>query len=245
MNVRGTLAHARSVRRRIPQLATLVLLAACAGPATRPPAVAPAAVVTTDAAGLLADLRRAAPKGAALLHIDPARSHAQALVFRAGPLARRGHNHVVVAGPGALHGAVLLPAGDAMHHARAELLLELGALQVDPPAAREALGGAFGGALPQPARQGTRDNMLGAAVLDAARFPQLRVSARVLAGEMPGLLLQVDTTLHGIVVRQQVPVRVQQHDGGLRTRGTLVLRQADFGIAPFRAAGGLLQVADH
>lgn len=166
----------------------------------------------------------AAPPGAV-----PGAMHAlRILVFRAGAAARLGHNHVLVAGDLRVEWTDAGPV----------LRFRLGALAIDPPAARAALGEAFASAVDEAARAGTRANLLKA--LDAAAHPEVVVRTLQQRGEGPHRAVEAAITLHGVTRRQWFVVTVD----GRRARGEVVVRQSDFGIEPFTVLGGLLAVQD-
>lgn len=217
-------------------IAALLVLAGCAGVPQRP-AAAPAA---GDAAVFPRAFYDAPPGPGRVFRLDAERSQLQVLVFRAGALARQGHNHLIRAG--ALEGAVFL--AEQLDRSRMDLFVPVAALEVDPAAERARAGAAFAAPVDEDARDGTRGNLLGARVLDAAAHPLVMVSATVAAGELPWLLLDLSLTVRGHAHAVSVPVRVEVDGDTLRARGLLALRHADLGLAPFRALGGLLAVAD-
>lgn len=150
------------------------------------------------------------------------------LVFRGGSAARLGHNHVLQAGDLRVD---WLPEGPVLH-------FRLDALLIDPPARRAALGPAFGSAVDDAAREGTRANLLKA--LDAAAHPEVRVTTLQQVGEGPRRAVEAEISLHGVVRRQWFVVQQE----GTRARGEVVIRQSDFGVQPFTVLGGLLAVQD-
>lgn len=226
----------RSAVPRVPAIAAGLLLAACATTvpmeATQP---VPAAVAFP------ADFYRDAARRGAVYTLDPAASTLHVLVFRDGPLARQGHNHLIAAA--AFTGAVFLPDA-GLDGARMDLVVDADALAVDPAAERAAAGAAFTAPVPSSARAGTRDNMLGPAVLDAPVHPRIGVQAVVVGGELPELVIDATLSLKARSHTLRLPVQVRVDGDTLRARGALVLHQQDLGITPFSAAGGLLRVAD-
>lgn len=217
-------------------LAACLLLAACAAPeappaapsaSALPPALPPAAP-STQAADPFAALLAGHAAGPVLRIADDALI--AVTVRRGGALARLGHDHVVAARR--IDGRVAPSAGLAV------LRFRLDEMSVDEAALRQEAGLAT-----QPSADaiaGTRVNML-ARVLDADRYPFVEVRARR-AGE-PGAL-QADITLHGVTRRYAVPAAVESTPQGVTARGTLTLRQTDFGITPFSVMGGALAVQD-
>ncbi|TLY72770.1 MAG: YceI family protein, partial [Gammaproteobacteria bacterium] len=104
--------------------------------------------------------------------------------------------------------------------------------------------------VPDAAREGTRRNMLGEALLDAERNPQIVLravrleSAGEAGGEARAVLARVQTTVRGEQRTISVPVRYQFTAGALIASGEAPLRQSDLGLTPFSALLGALQVQD-
>lgn len=214
-------------------LLTCCLLCACT---LRPPAPAPAAPPTRDARADMAEQEAAAfarelAAAAPTLEIDAEQSLIAVTVRRGGSLARFGHDHVVASR--AISGQVAPAAG------LAALQFRLDQLSVDDTALRLAAGMRT---LPSAeAIAGTRDNML-LRVLDAARYPLVRVELRRAGAGLP---LQAAITLHGVRRSLTLPVRSSDAaDGSLRVAGEFTLRQSDYGIVPFSVLGGALAVED-
>jgi polyisoprenoid-binding protein YceI len=205
------------------------LLAACAPRRAEAPAQPPSARVSM-----------AIPKGARVYDVDPRRSIVTIRVYRAGPLAKLGHNHVITSGEE--YGVVWQgrePSGSGF-----ELHVPVVTLVVDDAAARAAAGPDFEGAVPDSAREGTYQNMLRPEVLDGKRFPQVVVQCAALGGTWNKTVASADVTLKGVTRRVEVPVAIGQADGTLTARGSFHILQSDFGITPFSVGGGAIQVAD-
>lgn len=180
------------------------------------------------------------PAGAEAFDIDPDRSAITVLVRRAGPLAQLGHNHVIVSSRE--DGIAWL--GRDLAGCGFEIRLPVTEFVVDDPAARAAAGPDFSGAVSDDARQGTYANMLRQEVLDAAHYPEVVVSATRLGGTWERPIAMARFTLRGATRAIDVPVEIQRGDAMLTARGTLRVRQTDFGITPFSVGGGAVQVAD-
>src|SRR5205807_981076 len=92
-----------------------------------------------------------------------------------------GHNHVIASH--SLSGTVYVP-GDLMR-ASFEIHVPVAELSVDEVALREREGSAdFPPEVPEAARQGTRRNMLGAALLDGERHHEIVLGALQVQDEM-------------------------------------------------------------
>jgi polyisoprenoid-binding protein YceI len=206
--------------------AALIAAAACSGvkPAAERP---PAPSVSTPAEG-------------ALYRLVPEQSELRVLVYRDGPLAALGHNHVISSGD--LSGRVIL--ADRLADSFVELYVPVAGLQVDRPSLRLEEGDDFPGELDQESIAGTRANMLGEGVLDAAQFPQIRMVSRAIAGTLPELAFDMTVEFRGGRYSLQVPAQVTATTAQLSASGQFELRQTDLGMEPFSALLGALSVRD-
>jgi polyisoprenoid-binding protein YceI len=180
------------------------------------------------------------PPDAVRFVVDPARSELRILVYRGGPLAEFGHNHVVRAGDlrGDLHLAEDFP--------RSAFAIEFSpaALEVDPPEARRDEGPDFATELSRQAVEGTRTNMLGARVLDVASFPAITLRSVAIQGPASHPVVTVRVGLHGVPRDLSFPVAIERGEQDLVATGTLLLSTPDFGIPSFTAMGGALKVQE-
>ena len=167
-------------------------------------------------------------------------SDVRLLVYRAGALASFGHDHVIQAKD--ITGDVYL-AKD-FQTSGFSLTLPVVGFVVDDPAARSVEGPDFAKQPSAAAIDGTRKNMLGPDVLDAARYSEVRIRSVKLLGPDWGPDATVRIELHGVARDVTVPIAVQRDSNGLSINGAFDLKQSDFGITPFSALGGGLQVAD-
>ncbi len=181
----------------------------------------------------------ALPAAAPRFVVDPAASEIRLLVYRAGPLARFGHNHVIA---GSVRGEIRAGSSAADSGFRLEVPVE--SLDVDPPAARTEEGTEFAAEVSAEARQGTRANMLGGEVLDAAHHPLIRIESVALSGPRWNPTVLARATLRGAAHDLQFPAAVIQDGDRLTVIASFSFRQSDFGITPFAALGGGLQVRD-
>ncbi len=219
--------------------ALALLVGGCASP-QREQAVTPAQPQSLQDMQTVCRLATEA-RPAVAFRLAPAASRVLVLVDKTGKLAGLGHRHVMRVD--ALDGYVTLTTAGQV---RGALVFPVSALVVDPPAARQGLGGAFAEhQMDENARRGTRENMLGPEVLDAARFPHvsLDITADVAAGS-GSVESEVVVSLHGVTRTLPVTIAWQRTGKHLQARGRFTFRQSDFGIAPFSAAMGLLRVED-
>lgn len=215
--------------------ALLVLLAGCITqavpqvPATGRPPDFPAARYLDEAR-----------QGGRVFRIDPERSVAVIYVYRGGKLAHLGHNHLVMSRN--VQGFVSL--AEPVSASTVDFFVPVVELIVDDPNHRAMAGEDFAKVLTPQTVQGTRRNMLGARVLDAAAHPFVTGRGRVTGGALPNLDLDLALSLHGVTRSFPVAVTVERDGGTLVATGAFPLKQTDFGLVPYSVLGGKLQVAD-
>lgn len=193
-----------------------------------------ATVLETAAPGLAT----VSPGGEAY-QIDSTASEIHILVYRAGPLARLGHNHVIAAQDP--EGEVRLrPDRQASSF---ELLVAVDRLTVDSPPLRERYGEPFTSTPTEADIAGTRENMLGPALLDAAAYPYLRVAGRLVSGP-DGDAVALEIALKDTLVQRTVPISLEIDDDSLTARGALEIDHAALGLTPFSIMLGALRVAE-
>ena len=163
------------------------------------------------------------------------------LVYRAGALAKAGHNHVIASHD--LAGTIYVPA-DLMR-TTFEIRVPVGGLTVDEATIRAQQGTEFTAAVPDAARDGTRRNMLSAALLDVERFTQIVVQSDHLEAGAGGAIqayvrMEVRQSAHPGVI----PVYYEMKPREVVVSGELPLKQTDLGLTPFSALLGALQVQD-
>ena len=153
--------------------------------------------------------------------IDTQRSVITVQVKKAGVFGALGHDHDIAA-PIA-RGSVDAGAGHV------DLRIDAGAMRVrDPEASAKD-------------RAAIQSTMLGAEVLDVARYPEIvfRSTSVEPAGPHSWTLLG-DLTLHGHT--QAVGMNVREQNG--HYLGSSSFKQSEFGIKPIRFAGGTVRVKD-
>lgn len=209
----------------------LTLLAACQSPTPNPAASTPNSAPQTQAA---------TPPQAEPYRIREDLSDVRFLVYRAGPLARLGHNHVIQARR--LQGQVWL--APEFRDSTMRLVLPVAGFVVDNAEARHEEGADFSTEPDEDAIAGTRRNMLGEKVLDAGRYPEIVITSTSITGPewQPDIGLRI--RLHGVERELSVPVALDRQKNRLIATAAFTIRQSDFGITPLAVLGGGLQVAD-
>jgi polyisoprenoid-binding protein YceI len=173
--------------------------------------------------------------------VDPAQSDLHWLVYKAGALARLGHNHTIAVGD--LSGTVSVNPGDR-GSSTFELAFSVASLVVDDPTLRSTLGADFA-SVPTPEDiAGTHKNMLSDTVLDGAKHPRIRLLGTGPVTAEGKQTLAVKVELLGRIVDLTVPTEVTISDGELSAKGEFELNHADLGMKPFSVMMGALQVGE-
>jgi polyisoprenoid-binding protein YceI len=212
--------------------ALCLLLTGCQRLSREPSEPKPSPVPYEFAEPLPADARR--------FEVAPDRSLITILVYRAGALASAGHNHVVASHE--VRGAIAFTPD--VSRSQFTLRMPVDTLTVDEPELRREAGAEFAAAIPPSAQDATRRNLLGAAVLDAERFPEVLVQAVGIEPAAGGALATVRITLRGETRAISVPCRYEQKGEELLADGEFRLLQSAFGITPFTTLLGAMRVQD-
>jgi polyisoprenoid-binding protein YceI len=183
---------------------------------------------------------RPAPLAAAELRVDPGRSTLLVRLAKDGPASAFAHDHVVRATR--FSGVAQWdPARPAATSVRVEV--EAGSLVADEPGLRRRLGMTD---MSEGTRTDVQRTMVGARQLDVTSHPRIAFRSTAVEAQGEGrLLVRGELTLHGQTRPVTLPVTMTQLDGGaLRGRGTLRLRQSEYGISPYRFAFGAVRNRD-
>jgi polyisoprenoid-binding protein YceI len=240
MDSRGNASRitaARGARAGVFALAAVTVLGACRAPP-------PAGSADRSRAGEVAAAPAAAseprtPQGTRY-RILPDRSLIAIQVFRGGPMARLGHDHVI--GARQIVGEARL--AERLEQSEFAFTIATNLMTVDDPELRAAAGPVFAAPVPDAAREGTLRNLLGASLLRAAEFPGIEVQSRevLIVDGQPRVTLQV--TVAGVTSQLVVPFALQRTPQTLIAEGAIPLRQSELGLTPFSVMMGALQVQD-
>ena len=173
--------------------------------------------------------------------VDPAESDLHWLVYKAGALARLGHNHTIAVGD--LRGTVWTNTADVAA-SRFELEFAVASLILDDSALRGTLGADFASVPTAEDIAGTRGNMLSERVLNGETFPNIRIVGTGPVARDGAQALVVKVELLGRTVDLTVPARVTIDDTEVRATGEFELNHADLGMQPFSVMMGALQVGE-
>jgi hypothetical protein len=171
--------------------------------------------------------------------VDPQASEIRLLVYRDGPMARFGHNHVMI---GQVRGE--LDVSDSAAASGFRLVIPVETFVVDAPLPRGEEGEEFSAHVSDQARKGTRDNMLGPDVLDALHYPEIRIESDSLVGPRWNPSVTAHITVRGNRSELQFPAAVIEQSGSLTVIAAFHVLQSDLGIKPYSVLGGAIRVRD-
>jgi polyisoprenoid-binding protein YceI len=228
-----------------PRLMLFWLVLALAGCASAPPAPesAPPPVPTPEQpAGQAAPTDVVAREfpGAETYNVMGRESLVRILAYRAGTLKSAGHNHLVASHD--LHGLVYLHEDVAK--SGFDLVMPVNLLEIDNEELRRQEGPEFAATVSDSAREGTRKNMLGEAVLDGERYPAVTLSSVSLEGTPGSLVAHTRIRLKDQERELAIPVVLEKGPGHVIATGEFDVRQTEFGMKPFSVMMGAVQVAD-
>jgi polyisoprenoid-binding protein YceI len=172
--------------------------------------------------------------------IDTSDSELRVLVYRAGPLANLGHNHVMVN----RNVTGLVQVGTQLSNSSFSLKVPVDDFVVDESQARREEGGDFPGEIPEDARSGTRRNMLSSALLNAAEFQVITVTCTAIDDTAGALTAYITVSVAGQDAKVTAPFALEGDARHLTATGSIELRQTAIGLKPYSLMKGALQVQD-
>jgi hypothetical protein len=203
-------------------------LAGCAVPTPRPSPLAapPSAPQSMPAPGLYS--------------IDASRSEVRLLVYRAGPLANFGHNHVMVNRD--VTGSVSV--GQSLETSSCTLSIPVDRFVIDDGVNRREEGEDFPGEISEDAKAGTLRNMLSAPLLNGAVYPVIEISSEQLQEKNGSLNATLGLHIAGHDSHIEVPFQFAVTARSVVASATFEVRQTELGLTPLSLLAGALQVRD-
>jgi hypothetical protein len=175
-----------------------------------------------------------------LFRIDPVSSTLNIHVYRGGTLSRLGHNHIIAARN--IRGSVWL--GSTLEDSAFHLVLPAADLQVDPEILRKQGGAEFTSQPTATDISGTRTNMLGAQVLDAAQYPDIEVWSNGITGTASEPQVPITILLCGQATKLVLPSQININNSTIVVRGQTRIQQSLLGLEPFSILMGAIAVRD-
>jgi len=184
---------------------------------------------------IVSPLHAAEPR---VFQVLPGQGHIMVLLHRTNSL---GHDHVIV--NQSITGSVEYDAQN-IEHSRFRLMFPVAKFLVDDPKWREQAGGVFAEPFAEGDRPDVRDNMLGADILDAKKFPSIEAFSESVAGTFPNLNVAVVFLIHGAKKVVTVPVKVKTRGEKFYAKGEFSIKQTEFDITPFSILFGAIGIKD-
>lgn len=178
--------------------------------------------------------------GGDVYEILPQASEIRILVYRGGPLARLGHNHVISTRD--IHGKIYRHQDS--RNSGVVLQLPVNSFEVDNPVLRARAGPAFATTPSAKDIAGTRYNMLGEQVLNSKQYPYIRLVSVEISGngELQNALMRV--SVRDVVADLNIPFKTHYKGGKIIIEGQTEVSQTDLGIKPFSILMGSIAVQD-
>jgi len=178
-------------------------------------------------------------EGWQLWSLDPDQSLVQLRVYKAGRLARLGHNHIVSTRQ--IQGRVAVKEAQL----QADLFVRLDQLELDRPDLRASAGEGFESAPDPEDVAGTRANMLSDKVMNAIQWP---FATATISGELEpqdGAKWSVKLALRDQTRELVLPVEIEQQFDRLIVKGAITgLNLSAYGIPQFSVLGGAIAVGE-
>ena len=162
------------------------------------------------------------------------------LVYKAGALARLGHNHVISAPR--IRGTVYRHPN--LSQSAFELQLEVAELVIDDANLRTEEGEEFSSVPSDADIAGTRRNMLAERLLDGERFPTISITGAGLTGSENRHRTKLQLHLKGGTFAKEVPIHLVIDNDRISVTSEFDLTHGEIGLEPFSVMLGALQVAD-
>lgn len=175
-----------------------------------------------------------------IYNIDSSQSELLIYIFRDGPLARFGHNHIIshhnISGK--------LYAGKTLKSSGIQLTLPVTGFVVDKPELRQLAGGEFNSTPSEKDIRGTKKNMLSPTVLDADQFPDIKLTSVHINAEKNSTTATMRVLLKGRYQDFSLPITIKKTGEALTINGKIRLAQTRLGLTPFRILMGAIAVRD-
>jgi hypothetical protein len=178
--------------------------------------------------------------GHVIYRVDTEHSELRVLVYRAGPLAKLGHNHVLIN----RHLTGWIDMSGQIGSSSFALVIPSQGFNIDESAVRREEGADFDAMVDEDAKAGTQRNMQSSALLDVDRYKVIAVRSISINGSEPNLTAILAITVADHESTISASFVVERKTGTLLATGTLKLRQSALGLAPFSVMMGALQVQD-
>jgi polyisoprenoid-binding protein YceI len=172
--------------------------------------------------------------------IDAQRSQVLVLVYRDGTMAHLGHNHVIAVRQ--LHGSVVMARDPTQSSFQMDFPVD--AMSVDEAGLRSAEGPDFQTTVDEAAIAGTRNHMLGEALLNSKQFPQIHLASEQIRDNAGSVIAVATIVVRNTTAHAEIPVTLQTSGDELTVSGEFDLTHTQLGLTPYSVALGALRVAE-
>jgi hypothetical protein len=172
--------------------------------------------------------------------VDQDQSEVYWRIYRAGLMARLGHNHVISAGQ--LDGSVTM--GGDPSATTWSLTIPVQGLVVDDPSIRARHGQDFSSEPSQNDVEGTKTNMLSEGVLNGEVYAEIRLRGTGFTGSLADAMLPVEIELLGRTIPMTLPAAIEIEGDAVTVSGEFRLTHTELGMMPFTALGGAMSVGE-
>ncbi len=177
---------------------------------------------------------------AAVFEVVKGESEVRVLVYRGGLLGGFGHNHVISTSD--IVGRIEIAEDPAASCVVLRMPVE--GFEVDVEAIRLEEGESFKSTVSEDDKSGTRNNMLGAKLLDSARFSEITILSHSWSGKFPDILVNSEITVRDQTNALEFPALVSMTVDQIVVTGSFALTHEQLGLKPFTALLGSLRVRD-
>ena len=171
---------------------------------------------------------------------DVQESEIRVLIYRGGLLAALGHNHVISNSD--IEGRIVI--SENLAASTVELKIPVESFEVDKQKLRVEEGEDFESDVSDKDKRGTKKNMLGARLLNAANFSNITIESNSWSGELPDIVVKAIFTVRDRPNTVEFPASVSVSEEQIVVTGSFELTHNQLGIKPFSALLGGLSVRD-
>jgi polyisoprenoid-binding protein YceI len=167
-------------------------------------------------------------------------SEIRVLVYRGGLFGIFGHNHVISTSD--IDGRIVI--SEDQTGSSVELKIPVESFEVDDQALRVEEGDDFKSAVSDKDKRGTKENMLGAELLNASKFSSITIESNSWSGELPDIVVQATFTVRDQSNAVEFPASVSVSEERVVVTGSIDMTHGRLGLKPFTAVFGGLRVHD-
>ena len=175
-----------------------------------------------------------------IFEVVKAESEVRVLVYRGGLFGWFGHNHAISTSD--IGGRIEI--AEDLAASSVELTIPVESFQIDDEAIRLDEGEAFKKVVSEKDKRGTRENMLGAELLNSAKFPNITIRSQLWSGELAEVLVNSEITVREQTNTLEFSATVSASDEQIVATGSFPVAHGQLGLKPFTAALGGLRVRD-